>query len=101
MRDIEWLDAKGKRAPIVISSVPHTPESILIIRDPFWGKMRSRSQPSRERQVTASSLQVRDSAHSQVRTVRTDIQEVGAADEITSRALRPGRVEVDVKSDSE
>jgi len=46
MRDIEWLDAKAKRAPI--SSVPHTPESILIIRDPFWGKMRSCSQPSRE-----------------------------------------------------
>jgi hypothetical protein len=33
---------------VVISRVPHTPESILIIRDPFRGKMRSCSRPSRE-----------------------------------------------------
>jgi hypothetical protein len=43
--DFDQLDGAGDGAPIVISEVECTPKAILIIRDPFRGKMRFRFHP--------------------------------------------------------
>ena len=44
IRDVDWLDGVGGRAPSVIQSRMYT-RSDLVIRDLFRGKLRFRSQP--------------------------------------------------------
>src|SRR5216684_5418290 len=89
MRDVDWLDGIGKRAPIVISRVPHTPESILIIRDPFRGKLRSCYQSfKRGKSLRRPCKSVRSCPGSTLGQNRYSRQ-IGAADELTSRAILP------------
>ena len=45
------FDGVGDRASIVISRVSYTPKAILLVRDPFRGKMRFRSRPFERRQL--------------------------------------------------
>jgi hypothetical protein len=55
MRDFDWLDGVGDRAPIVISRVSYTPKSILIIRDLFRAKMRFALNPSADQENSAGT----------------------------------------------